>query len=932
MAAKNNIAIMEKFRAPGEDIFGVPSALKGFSKPIPLEVNVHNLKPNTRYKVMIDNRPGNDFEDITDFCDPLGDSIEHNTHKAGNRGRWTYFKTSPSGKLNLRIRNYGTDEASITGTTSNGTIDWTDTWKYWNVRSTANDRMRDRIKLIAYNHVLAPDTDAKIKTIKQDVSASVARPSGGLPAFGAPEYSVPDTVICDISPPKNPKTDKPEFSVQKADFYQTFWVSAEKFDGSPTVDITDISLYFRKKSERNSNASGRESPGVNVFLAKCEKDGTPIATSIYKKSRAHLPWAAINPSPSATSESRVTFSSPVTVETDNYYAIGVVVEDKGTVLWQNVKGDYLTIDGKKTEIVSQGSSKGHRGSLYRYNSKKARLAGPGHGSWIENSDLDIKFDVHCAEYDVNSVDVTLVNKPYEFLTLTTADAGWASGELVYKNTADESGTVSISAGKKKITGVGTAFQNINNGQKVVITHETDSTIKQVFTVDRSVGSNSSTTILYVQEAALHTVSGGTLKVSVVGEVEYYDYYNKRLRLRNSSVNHTEYTANNTMAFAASDVVVGVETGTTATVSSIDDLPVSVFRSDWKAQVQPQFKPTTSYNLSYENTPGDYYLGTTDNIFYMNIPNFVREYDGAILSASKEVLQTDIYLANNQYKSAQINLNYQYLGDSTRSYMSPNIDLDQLNMICHRWNINNSNTNEHLNNGSANTRWISKTLKLGNKSAAEDIRVIVNGYRPRTTEIDVYAKIFNNADTEAFDDKHWTKLTFVGGDINPLYSDTENMYDFKEYEYTFPSFPAAASTLTGTFVTEYGNSTIAGVGFDTSEISALSAGDVLRVYSPLFENNYQLYMVNSANSSAGEITFNSPVANVNLQGTGFKVDTLVSNNSAFKNPDNYGIIRYFNEAGAVLDTYNSVAIKVVLRSEERRLVPKIDDIRVIGVTA
>jgi len=326
------------------------------------------------------------------------------------------------------------------------------------------------------------------------------------------------------------------------------------------------------------------------------------------------------------------------------------------------------------------------------------------------------------------------------------------------------------------------------------------------------------------------------------------------------------------------------------------------------------------------------LGTTDNIFYMNIPNFVREYDGAILSASKEVLQTDIYLANNQYKSAQINLNYQYLGDSTRSYMSPNIDLDQLNMICHRWNINNSNTNEHLNNGSANTRWISKTLKLGNKSAAEDIRVIVNGYRPRTTEIDVYAKIFNNADTEAFDDKHWTKLTFVGGDINPLYSDTENMYDFKEYEYTFPSFPAAASTLTGTFVTEYGNSTIAGVGFDTSEITALSAGDVLRVYSPLFENNYQLYMVNSANSSAGEITFNSPVANVNLQGTGFKVDTLVSNNSAFKNPDNYGIIRYFNEAGAVLDTYNSVAIKVVLRSEERRLVPKVDDIRVIGVTA
>ena len=932
MAAKNNIAIMDKFRAPGEDIFGVPHALKGFSKPIPLEVDVHNLKPNTRYKVMIDNRPGNDYEDITDFCDPLGDSIEHNTHKAGNRGRWTYFKTSPSGKLNLRIRNYGTDEASITGSTTSGTIDWTDTWKYWNVRSTVNDRMRDRIKLIAYNHVLAPDTDAKIKTIKQDVSSLTLQSSGALPPPGAPEYAVPDTVICDISPPKNPNIDKPEFSVQKADFYQTFWVSSEKFDGSPTVDITDISLYFRKKSDRTSNSSGRQDPGVNVFLVKCEKDGTPIASVVYKKSMVHIPWSAINPSPSAMSETRATLKSPLTVETDNYYAIGILVEDRGTVLWENLKGDYLTIDGKKTEIVSQGSSKGHRGSLYRYNSKKARLAGPGHGSWTEVADLDIKFDVHCAEYDVNSVDVTLVNKPYEFFTLTTANAGWASGELVYKDTANTAGTVSITAGKKKIVGSGTDFSTITPKTKIVITHETDSTIKQVFTVDRSIGSSSSQTILYVEEAALHTVTGGTLQETVVGEVEYYDYYNKRLRLRNSSVNHAEYTANNDMIFEATDTIIGAETGTTAVISSVDDLPVSVFRSDWKAEIQAQFKPTTSYNLAYENTPGDYYLGTTDNIFYLNIPNFVREYDGTILSTSKEVLQTDIYIANNQYRSAQINLNYQYLGNTTRSYTSPSLDLSKLNMICHRWNINNNNTNEHLNNGSANTRWISKTLKLGPQSAAEDIRVILSAYRPRTTEIDVYAKIINNADTEAFDDKHWTKLTFVGGDINPNFSDTENLYDFKEYEYTFPSFPAAASTLTGTFVTEFSNSTVAGVGFDTAEIAALEAGDVVRVYSPLFENNYQLYMVSSANSTAGEITFNNPVANINLQGTGFKIDTLVSDHSAFKNPDNYGIIRYFNEAGAMFDTYNNVAIKVVLRSEERRLVPKVDDIRVIGVTA
>jgi len=929
MARKNNIIPFDKLRGPGENIFGIPNVLRGFQKPLPKTLEMTSLKPNTRYKVVIDNQPGNDFEDITDFCDPVGDSIEYNTHKASNRGRWTYFKSDPSGKLTLRVRNIGNDEANITD--SNG-IDWTDTWKYWNVRTQANDRARDKVKLIAYNKFLAPDTDVKIKTLKEDISSSTTLTSGGKRPSLPPELALDrGEVIGCIFPV--PGIIRPPTGRYTCDMYQTFWVSAEKFDNSETIDITDISLYFRKKSEALNNKSGRARPGVNIFIAKCEKDGTPIVEEAITSSFTHISWASINPSPNASAETRATFTTPITVETNNYYAIGIAVEDKDTILWDNLKGDYLMIDSNKTELISQGSSKGHRGSVYRFNSSQAkRLAYPGKTGWTEVSDIDIKFDVHIAEYDVNSVDISLVNKPYEFLTISNTSAGWAAGELVFKDTTNLTGNVTIAAGATKIVGSGTDFTTLRHGQKVVVTHQTDLTDMQVFTIDRSIGSNTSQTVLYVNEKSRSPISGGSIKLTVVGELEYYDYYNRRVRLRESSVTQDEYALDDTMIFAVGDTITGIETGTQGYVNSVDELPVSVFKTDWKAEIQPQFKPLTSYNVSYENVPGDYYLGTTNNVFYLNYPNFVREYEGTILSASVEAQQTDTYIANNEYRSAQINITYQYLGDNGRSYKSPTLDLENLNMICHRWSINNSNTNEHLNFGSANTRHITKVLKMGQGNSAEDIRVILNAYRPEGTNIDVYAKIINEKDPEAFDDKQWTKLDYVSQENDSVFSSKESLYDYREYEYTFSNFTEAASTLQGTFVTQFQNTVISGVNFDSTEISNLNSGDTIKLYSPLFDSNYQLYTVDSANNTAGTITLNTPIANVNIEGTGFKVDTMIADQAAFKNPDNYGIIRYFNSAGTVFDTYNAVAIKLVFRAESRRYVPKVDDLRVIGVTA
>ena len=112
---------------------------------------------------------------------------------------------------------------------------------------------------------------------------------------------------------------------------------------------------------------------------------------------------------------------------------------------------------------------------------------------------------------------------------------------------------------------------------------------------------------------------------------------------------------------------------------------------------------------------------------------------------------------------------------------------------------------------------------------------------------------------------------------------------------------------------------------------MSAGDIIKIYSPLFPDNYGIFSIESVDSNTS-ITLTDSVSNVNIQDTGLKIDTLSTPYTAFNNSDNFNIIRYFNSTGESYDTYSTVAIKTVLLSDTTSIVPKIDDFRVIGVSA
>jgi hypothetical protein len=293
--------------------------------------------------------------------------------------------------------------------------------------------------------------------------------------------------------------------------------------------------------------------------------------------------------------------------------------------------------------------------------------------------------------------------------------------------------------------------------------------------------------------------------------------------------------------------------------------------------------------------------------------------------------------------------------------------------------------------------------------AEDLLVYLTAYRPSNTEIKVYARIHNSSDNEAFDDKDWTLLEQVDG--IGVYSSKTNQSDYIEYTYNFPQYPNTASLLAGSVSIKQGNDAVTGTC--TTFTSTLSNNDLIKIYSPLFNDNYIVCVVNnivnntslnirrsfgdltanltgtvSVNTTSTNVTGTSTLFTTNfsngdfiavwntgsvyevkkinvvsnstsmnvdsvftfanttsfysgleantftnsVSGTGFLIEKLAYKNQAFNNKLNDNVVRYHSTSMIEYDGYDTFQIKVILLSDNQYVVPKVDDIRAIGVSS
>ena len=265
------------------------------------------------------------------------------------------------------------------------------------------------------------------------------------------------------------------------------------------------------------------------------------------------------------------------------------------------------------------------------------------------------------------------------------------------------------------------------------------------------------------------------------------------------------------------------------------------------------------------------------------------------------------------------------------------------------NINNDYTGENTNYGNAESKHITTKVNFANGRFAEDLLVYLTAYRPLSTDIKVFARIHNSKDPEAFDDKDWTLLDLVEGDV---YSSSANPDDYIEMTFGFAQSPNVAVTLTGSANVE-NTTTVTVIGSGTLFNTDLKTNDLIKIYSPLFPNTFSISVVDTVTNDT-QFTIRNPITNTSINGTGLKIDFLgrVGNSSvasngyalqAFNNVLNDNVVRYFSSSMAEYDTYDSMQLKIVLLSDLDQVnntnpssipttYPRVDDIRAIGVTA
>jgi hypothetical protein len=117
-------------------------------------------------------------------------------------------------------------------------------------------------------------------------------------------------------------------------------------------------------------------------------------------------------------------------------------------------------------------------------------------------------------------------------------------------------------------------------------------------------------------------------------------------------------------------------------------------------------------------------------------------------------------------------------------------------------------------------------------------------------------------------------------------------------------------------------------------SGILPGDLVKIYQPLFPETYIIAPVTAvANSTSMTLATAITSADVSRVGSSAPmIDKLKYSFQAFQNKSNNNTVRYYNSNLAPFDKYDTFALKIVFLSNSQFTIPKVKDIRAIGVSA
>jgi hypothetical protein len=255
----------------------------------------------------------------------------------------------------------------------------------------------------------------------------------------------------------------------------------------------------------------------------------------------------------------------------------------------------------------------------------------------------------------------------------------------------------------------------------------------------------------------------------------------------------------------------------------------------------------------------------------------------------------------------------------------------------RYMINNDHTNEHTDQGNALARHITTVFNMTGPAntnyKAEDLRFWVSAWRPAATDIQVYARLYHSTDNQPFTAADWTRLELIEG------SNNFSTQSYVDLSYGIPSQPNTTSILVGSVSTTNNSATITGA--NTNWQADIANNTLVKIYDPLFANsNFSVMLVTGVTSNTSatvdQVFCTNTVLGVGgfeLTGrSGLKMDVLGYGHQAFNNIQFDNVARYYNQSQHVYDGFDSVQIKCVMLSSDPHYIPRIHNLRGLGVSA
>jgi len=717
---------------------------------------------------------------------------------------------------------------------------------------------------------------------------------------------------------------------------QTFIIDPASVKLAEQVSLTSIDVFFKSKPVAIGNQSGVIEPGVNLYIVPTAAGGIPNYTNLSDYISSRKEFSEIASSVDASVVTKFTFSTPVPLRTGVEYAFIIKADSKDEAfsLWAASEGE-INVDTK-------GSSSGIAG---KYQGKYFELSGTN-VNWQPLPYKNLKFRVYVARYAYDGVipagsfpRFELNIKNYEYVTFTKSSGTFFNGEYVYKRPTSATGSVSVIAGTNIVTTSGGGFSGLfipgGDDSYIVVNDTSRVNVRKIINV--SADNNTA----YVDENFSFSNSASDYYHTAVARA----YIVKNSQLVPGAQNFmvlSDSNANSSLRFTNNSVIIGETSGATISDAYFNDILVHSTEPHTYINTPAQTAFTTRQEFKYTSNDGG-----LNGIVSSPATSFnVKMYENKNLdTAGKPIMlksrSNEVSLRN--FHSTDKNESSKLVFDITSSndFTSPEIDYNATDVFFKRYIVNNDTTNENTKNGSAYSKHITSKINFAQGRQAEDLLVYLQAYKPSGTNIKVYAKIYNSDDSDYFDDKDWSELIETSGN---KYSSLSDLNDFVEYTYGFKTSPDAdtfndgsAYIVPGYVTVTSGSKTVTAISNDTDftdVTSGLSPGDLIAIYPQLFPEKCVIYSVYSVDSGT-QITLNTEISSSDATALGsssLQIRKMKYKHQAFTNMRNNNTVRYFNSNMTLFDKYDTFSLKIVFQSGNQFIIPKVSNVRAIGVSA